>query len=496
MPRLVELPLARMRAGLDAGEFSSEDLTRAHLDRIREIDATLHAFLHVDEDGALAQARRFDAGRRAGGSQAPVAPLAGIPIALKDILCTSDMPTTCGSRLLEGYVPPYDATAVLRLRRGGAVLLGKTNMDEFAMGSSCENSGFGPTRNPFAPDRVPGGSSGGSAAAVASFEAAGAYGTDTGGSIRQPASLCGLVGMKPTYGRVSRLGLVAFASSLDQIGPMARTVEDAAMLLQAIWGHDAADATSSPRPVQPLPADGDLSGLVFGVPEEAFGSGLDAGVGAVVRAAIERVGRAGGRIESVRLPNLETAIPTYYLIATAEASANLARFDGIRYGRRRGGPDAGLLEAYEASRSDGFGTEVRRRIMLGTYALSAGYYDAYYLRAQKVRTLIRRDFSSAFAGVDLILTPTSPTVAFRIGERVDDPLAMYLSDIYTVPANLAGLPALSLPCGVSAGLPVGMQVIGDLFREDQVVRAARGIERTLALPPFRPALGRPSPDRE
>ena len=477
MSDLTRLSLARMRDGLRRGDFSARELTRAHLDRISATDAQLHAFLHVDAEGALAAAAAAEAAGDTGG------PLNGIPLALKDILCTRDQPTTCASRLLEGYRPPYDATVVRRLRDAGAVILGKTNMDEFAMGSSCENSAFGPTRHPLDPERVPGGSSGGSATAVAAGQAAGAYGTDTGGSIRQPAALCGVVGLKPTYGRVSRQGLVAFASSLDQVGPLARTVEDVATLLEAVWGPDPHDATSAPEPTLPLPREGDLSGLVVGVPEQAFGAGVEPGVATAVRAALDRAASRGARLEAVDLPHVDAAIPTYYLVATAEASANLARFDGVRYGRRRAG-EGGLAALYEATRTAGFGPEVQRRILLGTYALSAGYYDAYYLRAQKVRTLIRRDFQQAFARVDLIATPTSPTVAFRLGERTGDPLAMYLSDVFTVPVNLAGLPALSLPCGASAGLPVGLQLIAPPFREDRLIRAGLAWEEALGLASF------------
>jgi aspartyl-tRNA(Asn)/glutamyl-tRNA(Gln) amidotransferase subunit A len=487
---LIEMDLAGMRAGLDRGEFSSEELAMAHLDQITKVDSRVRAFLHVDTAGALDAARRFDEARaHRDPSPAVKRPLAGIPLALKDILCTRDMPTTCGSRLLEGYVPPYDATLVHRLRRSGAVLLGKTNLDEFGMGSSCENSGFGPTRNPLDPERVPGGSSGGTAAAIAAREAPGGFGTDTGGSVRQPAAYCGLVGLKPTYGRISRYGLIAYASSLDQAGPMARSVEDAATLLEAVWGHDPMDATSSPEPPPALRGNHGLEGLRFGLPAEYLGAGVEEGVTVAVRSTVAAIQEAGGEVREIRLPLTEVVIPTYYLIATAEASANLARYDGIRFGRRRGGERPELDDVYERTRAEGLGREVQRRILLGTYGLSAGYYDAYYLRAQKVRTLIRRQFSEAFESVDLILGPTTPDVAYRLGDKIRDPLAMYLGDVFTVPASLAGLPALSLPCGASRGLPVGLQLVGNHFREDLVLRAARGIETVLALAPFCPAVG-------
>ncbi len=483
---LVDRTLAQMRAGLDAGDFTSEDLTRAHLERIAAVNPALNAYLHVDREGALASARSSDAARRAKGA-APPPPLSGLPLALKDILCVAGMPTTCGSRLLEGYRPPYDATVVERLRGAGAVILGKTNMDEFAMGSSCENSGYGPCRNPLDPGRVPGGSSGGTAAAVAARAAGGGYGTDTGGSIRQPAALCGLVGLKPTYGRVSRRGLVAFASSLDQVGPMARTVDDAALLLEAIWGPDPLDATTHPEPPEPLGREGGLAGLRLGVVRDWLEAGVDAGVGAALDACLGRIAEAGGELVDVRLPRGEEALATYYVLATAEASANLARFDGVRYGQRRLQEGDDLNALYTRTRGAGFGKEVQRRILLGTYALSAGYYDAYYLRAQKVRTLIRRDFAAALDVADVLLGPTSPEVAFPLGEKTRDPLTLYRTDIFTVPVSLAGLPALSLPCGESGGLPVGLQVIGGPFQEARVLQVARGIEAALQLAPFAPA---------
>ncbi|MFQ5671130.1 MAG: Asp-tRNA(Asn)/Glu-tRNA(Gln) amidotransferase subunit GatA [Acidobacteriota bacterium] len=491
MPSLTHQSIADMRAGLEAGEFSCEELTRAHLERIDQVDDKVHAFLHVDAEGALERARAFDGQqRKPHGSARRRNSLAGIPLALKDIFCTRDMPTTCGSRLLAGYCPPYDATLVQRLRRAGAILVGKTNMDEFAMGSSCENSAFGPTHNPLDLSRVPGGSSGGSAAAVAAREIPGSYGTDTGGSVRQPAAFCGIVGLKPTYGRISRYGMVAFASSLDQAGPLARSVEDLAILLDAVWGPDHRDATTSSRTVPRTDGNARLNGLVFGLPREyAQSAGLQPGVERAYQSALARVEEAGGRLSHLRLPHTDLAIPTYYLLATAEASANLARYDGVRYGRRPQQPGDDLAAMYEASRSEGFGEEVQRRIMLGTFALSAGYQEAFYGRAQRVRTLIRNDFALAFQKVDLILTPTAPGVAFALGEKVADPLSLYQTDLFTVPASLAGLPALSLPCGSSEGLPVGLQIIAPPFHEERLLQAARGIEKALDLAPFHAALG-------
>ncbi|OLD36198.1 MAG: aspartyl/glutamyl-tRNA amidotransferase subunit A, partial [Myxococcales bacterium 13_1_40CM_2_68_15] len=407
----------------------------------------------------------------------PAGPLDGIPIALKDIYCMEGVETTCGSKILRGYVPPYDATVVRKLKQAGAVIVGKLNMDEFAMGSSTENSAYGPTMNPWDLSRTPGGSSGGSAAAVAARLVAGAFGTDTGGSIRQPAAMVGCVGMKPTYGRVSRYGVIAFASSLDQVGPFAQDVRGVAYLLSAVAGHDENDQTSSRRPVPDYAAalGRDVRGLRLGVPREYFGEGVSPEVEHAVRAGIERLRGLGCEVRDISLPNSPHAIATYYIVATAEASSNLARYDGVRYGyRARAGQ---LLEMYEKTRAEGFGAEVKRRIMLGTYALSAGYYDAYYLRAQKVRTLIRRDFDQAFATVDAVVSPTSPTTAFRLGEKLDDPLAMYLSDVYTVPVNLAGLPGISVPCGFdSKGLPVGLQLIGKPFDEETLLRMARAAE--------------------
>ncbi|MBI5481548.1 MAG: Asp-tRNA(Asn)/Glu-tRNA(Gln) amidotransferase subunit GatA [Deltaproteobacteria bacterium] len=465
---------AELRERIARRELSSVEATRAYLDRIARRDGRLHAFLHVDEEGALARAAAIDAALARG--EAP-GPLAGVPVALKDIFVTRGIPTTCGSRILAGWVPPYDGTAATRLRAAGAVLLGKLNMDEFAMGSSNENSAFGPTRNPWDLQRVPGGSSGGSAAAVAASLCALALGTDTGGSIRQPASLCGVVGIKPTYGRVSRYGVIAFASSLDQVGPLGRGVADCALALEVIAGHDPRDATSLPAPVPRYrdAAGRGVRGLRVGVPTEYFGAGLDPEVAAAVTAAIESLRAAGAAVVSVSLPHTEYAIAAYYLICTAEASSNLARYDGVRYGLRVERPT--LQGTYRATRAAGFGPEVKRRIMLGTYALRAGYYDEYYRKAQCVRTLVREDFRRAFERCDLLATPTSPLPAFRLGEKVADPLAMYLCDAYTTSCNLAGLPGMSLPCGfTAAGLPVGLQLLGRPLEEETIFRAAFAYE--------------------
>ncbi len=441
----------------------------------------LNAFISLNRQAGRKQDRRDG-------------PLAGIPVAVKDNLATADLPTTCGSRILEDYRSPYEATAVRRLRRAGAIVLGKTNMDEFAMGSSTENSAFGPTRNPWHPERVPGGSSGGSAAAVAAGIVPVAVGSDTGGSVRQPASFCGVVGVKPTYGRVSRYGLVAFASSLDQVGALGRTVRDTAALLEVLSGHDPLDATSANRSVPPLEeacARG-VRGLVVGVPREYFPSGLDPAVGRLAERALAALEKAGAEVRDVSLPHTEYAIPAYYIIAPAEASSNLARYDGVRFGRRC--REVGSTEKlYELSRSEGFGTEVKRRILLGTYALSAGYYDAYYGRAQEARAVIAGDFRKVFAnGVDVLFTPTSPTPAFALGERLHDPYQMYLSDVFTVPANLAGVPALSVPIGLAGGLPVGGQLMAGHWREDTLLSAASTLEAELGAvgPPPLPSGGR------
>ncbi|HLI25729.1 MAG TPA: Asp-tRNA(Asn)/Glu-tRNA(Gln) amidotransferase subunit GatA [Chloroflexota bacterium] len=466
---LTRWTLLEAREHLRARAVSAVELTEAYLARIERVESAVRAFLTITAEQARAQARAADA-RRAAGEDAP---LLGLPIALKDVLCTAGVRTTCGSRILEGFVPPYDATAVARLAAAGAVFLGKTNMDEFAMGSSTENSAFFPTRNPWDLERVPGGSSGGSAAAVAALEAPASLGTDTGGSIRQPAALCGVVGLKPTYGRVSRYGLVAFASSLDQIGPFARTAADCALLLAVLAGADPCDSTALPAPVPDYLAElaGDLRGLRVGVPREYFGSGLEPGVEAAVRAALATLEALGAAVDEVSLPHTEYGVAAYYLIAPAEASANLARYDGVKYGYAVPAPT--LLDSYFRTRAEGFGPEVKRRIMLGTYALSAGYYDAYYLKAQKVRTLIKGDFDRAFERFDVLATPTSPTVAFRLGERLSDPLAMYLSDVCTIPVNLAGLPGLSVPCGFVDGLPVGLQLIGPPLSEGLLLRVAQ-----------------------
>jgi aspartyl-tRNA(Asn)/glutamyl-tRNA(Gln) amidotransferase subunit A len=446
-------------------------------EKIRSSDREIHAFLALCEDQALEDARRMDARIAAGET---LDALAGVPVAIKDNMVLRDVATTCGSRILEGYIPAYTATAVERLRGAGAIIVGKTNLDEFAMGSSNENSGFFVTRNPHHLDYVPGGSSGGSAAAVAAGMSLIALGSDTGGSIRNPASFCGVVGMKPTYGRVSRYGLVAYASSLDQIGPFSKTVRECAQVLSIICGFDPYDSTSADLPVQPFERDIEetVKNLRIGVPKEYFVPGLDPEVKARFEDCVRRYEALGCRMEEISLPHTEYAIAAYYLIATAEASSNLARYDGVRYGIRKGG-DSGLADMYRKTRMSGFGTEVKRRILLGTYALSAGYYDAYYLKAMKVRTLILQDFSNAFKKVDLILTPTTPTPAFRIGEKTDDPLSMYLSDIFTITCNLAGLPGISLPAGKNAaGLPIGVQLLGNHFQEALVLRAAHALEKT------------------
>jgi aspartyl-tRNA(Asn)/glutamyl-tRNA(Gln) amidotransferase subunit A len=470
---LYELSIQQALDALRRGETSAADLTEAYLARIARYDPQVQAYLTVTADRARADARRADE-RRARGEEAP---LLGVPIALKDIFCTDGIETTCASRILKGFVPPYDATVVARLAASGAVLLGKTNMDEFAMGSSTENSAFMPTRNPWDLTRVPGGSSGGSAAAVAAGMAAGALGTDTGGSIRQPASLCGVVGMKPTYGRVSRYGVIAFASSLDQVGPFGRTVADVAALLGVIAGQDLYDSTSLPDPVPDYVGGlgADLRGVRVGVPDEYFVAGMEPGVETAVRSAIDTLAELGARVGPVSMGHTPYALATYYLIAPAEASANLARYDSVKYGYRAPGA-TNTVDAYLRTRADGFGPEVKRRIMLGTYALSAGYYDAFYVKSQKVRTLIKADFDNAFEDFDVLVAPTSPTVAFPLGSKTQDPLAMYLSDVCTLPVNLAGLPGLSMPCGLSDGLPVGLQIIGPALGEQMVLRVASAYE--------------------
>ncbi len=467
--------IASVRDALAAKQISARELTSSFYERISARNRELNAFLGLSPERAYAQADRMDSLVARGE---PLPALAGLPLAVKDVLCTRGVPTTCASRILEGFKPPYDATAVGRLEGAGAVVLGKTNCDEFAMGGSNENSAYGPVRNPVALDHVPGGSSGGSAAAVAAGLAVAALGTDTGGSIRQPGAFCGITGMMPTYGRVSRYGLIAFASSLDRIGPFARTVRDAATIFSVMAGRDPMDSTSAPVPVDDyLGGLGKpVAGLRIGVPDDYFGEGLDAEVRKKVEAGIALLERLGCRRVSLRMPHTEYAVATYYLIATAEASSNLARYDGVRYGLRVAGGT--LIEMYRKTRGRGFGAEVKRRIMLGTYALSAGYYEAYYLKAQKARALIARDFARAFEEVDAIVTPTSPVPAFRLGERTADPLAMYLADIYTVTGSLAGLPGISVPCGrTSRGLPIGLQIYGPAFGEARMLQLAEGFER-------------------
>ncbi|HVG59148.1 MAG TPA: Asp-tRNA(Asn)/Glu-tRNA(Gln) amidotransferase subunit GatA [Hyalangium sp.] len=473
---LTGLSMLELAAKLAAREVSSVEATQACLARVAQVDGKVKAFLRLDEKGALAAAEASDARRKAGN---PAGPLDGVPIGLKDIFLTEGVETTAASRILQGFIPPYDATVVSLLKQAGLPIVGKLNMDEFAMGSSNEGSAFGPTHNPWALDRTPGGSSGGSAAAVAAREVFGALGTDTGGSIRQPAAFTNIVGIKPTYGRVSRYGVISYASSLDQVGPMARTVADTAALLQIIARHDPLDATSAPVEAPDYGADleGGVRGLKLGVPREYFIEGMDPEVEATVREAMKAYERLGATLVDVSLPHTKYALATYYLIAPAEASSNLARYDGVRYGLRAK-EAKGLREMYGLSRDRGFGAEVKRRIMLGTYALSAGYYDAYYLRAQKVRTLIRQDFTKAFEQVDAILSPASPVPPFKLGEKMDDPLSMYLMDVFTLTCNLAGLPGLSLPCGFTkSNLPIGLQILGKPFDEARLLRIARAFER-------------------
>jgi len=467
--------IAGIREALRTKKLSARELTAGCYARIDKRNPELNAFLTLSPDRAYAQADRID---RALAKNESLPPLAGVPVAIKDVISTKGVRTTCGSKILENYVPPYDATAVERLERAGAVILGKTNCDEFAMGSSNENSAYGPVRNPAALDRVPGGSSGGSAAAVAAGLAVAALGTDTGGSIRQPGACCGIPAMMPTYGRVSRYGLIAFASSLDRIGPFATNVADAAAVMSAIAGRDENDSTSAPVPVADYSSEIErqLEGLRIGVPEDYFGEGLDGEVREKVQAGIALLERLGCRRIPLEMPHTDYAIATYYILATAEASSNLARYDGVRYGLRV--PGSTLVEMYGKTRGHGFGAEVKRRIMLGTYALSAGYYDAYYLRAQKVRSLVARDFADAFQTVDAVITPTMPTPAFRLGEKTADPLQMYLADIYTVTGSLAGVPGISIPCGKTrAHLPVGMQIFGRHFDEVRVLHLARAFEK-------------------
>ena len=471
-----ELTVESTRAAIAEKQFTATHVVEEFYKKIKAEDGETHAYLTLCEERALRQASRVDEMARNGDT---LPPLAGVPIAIKDVMVTKDVRSTAGSKILQNFIPPYDCTAVERLEAAGAIVLGKTNCDEFAMGSSNENSAYGPVRNPRDPSCVPGGSSGGSAAAVAAGTAIAALGSDTGGSIRQPASFCGVVGLMPTYGRVSRYGLIAFASSLDHIGPLTRTVKDAAMLLRTIAGHDPLDSTSADVPVPDYEAElaKPVKGLKLGVPQEYFADGLDGEVRAAVEANIQKLVQDGCEIMPISLPHTAYAIPTYYVIATAEASANLARYDGVRYGHRSTQART-LSEMYRKSRDEGFGAEVKRRIMLGTYALSSGYYDAYYLKAQKVRTLLARDFENAFCQVDAIVTPTAPTAAFKLGEKTSDPLAMYLADIYTVTADLAGIPGISVPCGqTKTGLPIGMQILGRHFDETTVLRLAHAVER-------------------
>jgi aspartyl-tRNA(Asn)/glutamyl-tRNA(Gln) amidotransferase subunit A len=478
MSDVTHLTASALVRALSDGSLTAAHVCETHLARIQSIEPSVSAFVTVASEQALERARALDADRAAGRETGP---LHGVPVAIKDNLCTRGLPTSAASRILRGFVPPYDATVVARLESAGAVVIGKTNLDEFAMGSSTENSSLGPTRNPWDTARAPGGSSGGSAAAVAARLATLALGSDTGGSIRQPAGLCGIVGLKPTYGRVSRYGLLAFASSLDQIGPLTRSAEDAAIVLQVLAGHDPHDATSSVEPVPDLKAalTGDVRDLRIGVPRAVVGEGVDDDVRASLDAALDVLADRGATIVDVELPHAAYAIPVYYLIATAEASSNLARYDGVRYGYRTAlGKDDGLLSMYERTRDEGFGAEVKRRIMLGTYVLSAGYYDAYYLKAQQVRTLLRHDYEQAFSRVDMIAMPTSPTAAFKLGEKTSDPLQMYLNDVFTVSANLTGLPGISIPCGFSSGrLPLGFQLIGRMFDESTLLRAADAYQR-------------------
>ncbi|WII38675.1 Asp-tRNA(Asn)/Glu-tRNA(Gln) amidotransferase subunit GatA [Paenibacillus thiaminolyticus] len=483
---LLDMTISQARQALADRKVSAAELTEASFARIAQTDGRVQAFLTLNEEGAKAQAKRIDERRAAGDI---LHPLAGIPAGLKDNIVSEGMRTTCASRFLENYEPVYDGTVARKLKEADVVTVGKLNMDEFAMGGSNENSAYQVTRNPWDLERVPGGSSGGSAAAVAAGQVSFALGSDTGGSIRQPASYCGIVGLKPTYGLVSRFGLVAFASSLDQIGPLTNNVEDAAHVLQAIAGYDPMDSTSAEVDIPDYAAalSGEVRGLRIGVPSEYIGPGVDPKVKEAVLAALKVYEQLGATWEEVSMPHTDYAVATYYLLASSEASSNLARFDGVRYGVRAEQP-GNLLELYLQSRSQGFGPEVKRRIMLGTYALSSGYYDAYYLKAQKVRTLIQRDFEQAFQKYDILLGPTAPTTAFRLGEQIDDPLQMYLNDILTIPVSLAGVPAISIPCGLADGMPVGLQLIGRAFDEATVLRAAHAFEQHTDHHKLRPQL--------
>jgi aspartyl-tRNA(Asn)/glutamyl-tRNA(Gln) amidotransferase subunit A len=486
---LNQLTIAELTGKLARREVSSREVTQACLNRIAQVDEKIHAFISHDAQDALAQADAADAALAAGTTHAQK-PFLGIPLAIKDVLSVKGHPLNCCSKILGKFISPYDATAIARLKEAGAIVFGRLNMDEFAMGSSTENSAFGPTRNPWDITRIPGGSSGGSAASVAADECIASLGTDTGGSIRQPAALCGCVGVKPTYGRVSRYGLVAFASSLDQIGPFTKTVRDAASILEVISGVDPCDSTSVPQPVPRYTTElnGGIKGLKLGLPREYMIGGMNPEVKQAIEAAVKQLQSLGAEVQEISLPHTDYAVATYYIVATAEASANLARFDGIRYGARVEGGDPG--ELYSKTRGAGFGAEVKRRIILGTYVLSSGYYDAYYLRAQKVRTLIRQDFLNAFQKVDAIVTPTSPTPAFKIGEKSDDPLEMYLSDIFTISCNLAGIPGISIPCGFTSNpkLPIGLQLLGKPFGEETLFRIGHTYEQSTPWHKEKPAL--------
>jgi aspartyl-tRNA(Asn)/glutamyl-tRNA(Gln) amidotransferase subunit A len=485
---LYQLTIHELKQKLVRREISSLEVTQAVIGRIQRTEDQLHAYVTLTAEEALEQAKRADKALSRGTI---VSDLVGIPLAIKDILCTRGVRTTCGSGILAHYIPPYDATVIRKLREIGAVLLGKTNMDEFAMGSSTENSCFGPTRNPWALDRVPGGSSGGSAAAVAADGCLGALGSDTGGSIRQPAAFCGIVGLKPTYGRVSRYGLVAFASSLDQVGPLGKDVEDCAILMTAISGFDPRDSTSVDVEVPDFRRAlvRDVRGMRIGIPKEYFLGGLDADIEKAVQNSMRLFEQWGAVCREISLPHTDYALAAYYIICTAEASSNLARYDGVRYGHR-GGDYSGIVDMYRKTRTEGFGPEVKRRIMLGTYALSAGYYDAYYRKATQVRTLVKHDFDKAFEDVDIILTPISPTPAFRLGEKTADPLQMYMSDVFTIPINMAGLPGMSVPCGFDRqGLPIGLQLVGKHFDEETIIRAAYAFEQNTEFHCRRPDLG-------
>jgi len=473
---LYQLTAHQLHEMLKRRAITSREVTESVLKRIEEVEDRIHAYITLLPDLAMKQAALADDRLDKGEAE----PLTGIPLAIKDLICSQGVRTTCGSHILDNFIPPYDATVIEKLKAAGAVFVGKANMDEFAMGSSTENSFFGPTRNPWDMQRTPGGSSGGSAAAVAADECIASLGSDTGGSIRQPAACCGIVGFKPTYGRISRYGLVAFASSLDQIGPLAKDVRDTALLLQAISGHEPRDSTSVDIPVPDFTRalTGEARSMVLGVPRECFREGLDPEVANAVKEALRTLEGSGARIVDVSLPHSEYAVAAYYIIAPAEASSNLARYDGVKYGFRSSST-RDLMEMYKESRFQGFGSEVKRRIMLGTYALSAGYYEAYYRKASQVRTLIREDFQKAFSQCDVLLTPTAPTPAFKLGEKVDDPLQMYLSDIFTIPCNLAGLPGLSLPCGFNKeGLPIGLQILADYFQEEKILRVAYAFEQS------------------